>query len=43
MEVKSAITVSRWSVPMVEEGLRSNGSSVKTMANGNSGSLHVPK
>ena len=38
-----AITVSRRSIHMVEGGFWSCGSSVKTMANGNSLSLRVPR
>jgi len=39
---ESASTVSRWSVHMVEGGFRSCGSSLKTMANGDSESSINP-
>lgn len=38
-----AIIANRWPVHMVEEEFQSYHSSVKTMANGNSLSLRVPK
>lgn len=38
-----AIIVNRWSVHMVEDEFQSYHSSVKTMANGDSLSLSVPK